>query len=144
MIDLTDNQASQFFHRSYSVIDGLWFMKIEEKYGFETALEIDNEVWKVMPKIQARTHTSICKAKQDINSLCEMLETKFTLEGIKNAGLQNSSSNRPVANISFALNYYFHKYNVLGYHLVNILIHVTTGILLYLFVKTTLSLPSLP
>ena len=50
---------------------------------------------------------------------------------------------RPVAYISFALNYYLHQYDVLGYHLVNILIHVTTGILLYLFVKTTLSLPSL-
>ena len=69
--------------------------------------------------------------------------TKLTLEGLKSAGLQNSSSNRPVANISFALNYYFHKYNVLGYHLVNILIHATTAILLYLFVKTTLNLPSL-
>jgi tetratricopeptide (TPR) repeat protein len=59
------------------------------------------------------------------------------------AGFESPSSSRPVANISFALNYYFHQYHVLGYHLVNILIHAATAILLYLFVKTTLSIPSL-
>jgi hypothetical protein len=69
--------------------------------------------------------------------------TGLTLEGLKRAGFESRSSNRPVANISLALNYYFHQYNVLGYHLVNILVHIITGILLYLFVKTTLSTPSL-
>ena len=82
MIDLTDNQASQFFHRSYSAVDGLWFIKVEEKYGFETALEIDNEVWKVMPKIQARALISMSKTKKGINALREILEKKFTLEGL--------------------------------------------------------------
>ncbi len=67
----------------------------------------------------------------------------LTLEGIERAGFESLSPNRAVANVSFALNYYFHGYNVAGYHLVNILIHVTTGILLYFFVKTTLSIPSL-
>jgi Flp pilus assembly protein TadD len=67
----------------------------------------------------------------------------LTLEGIKRAGFENPSPNRPVANVSFALNYYFHRYNVVGYHMVNILIHITTGLLLYFFVKTTLSIPSL-
>ena len=67
----------------------------------------------------------------------------LTLEGIKRAGFESLSPNRAVANVSFALNYYFHQYNVVGYHLANILIHITTGILLYFFVKTTLSIPSL-
>ena len=31
---------------------------------------------------------------------------------------------RPVSNVSFALNYYFHQYNVFGYHLVNVIIHI--------------------
>ncbi len=69
--------------------------------------------------------------------------TKLTLEGITRAGLESPASKRPVANISFALNYYFDHYNVLGYHLVNVLIHITTGILLYFFSKNTLSIPSL-
>jgi tetratricopeptide (TPR) repeat protein len=68
---------------------------------------------------------------------------RFTLDGINRAALESPSSNRPVANISFALNYYLHQYNTVGYHLVNILIHITTGILLYLFVRTTLSIPPL-
>jgi hypothetical protein len=69
--------------------------------------------------------------------------TTLTLGGITRAGFESPSPNRPVANVSFGLNYFSHQYDVLGYHLINILIHVTTGIFLYLFVKTTLSLPSL-
>jgi Flp pilus assembly protein TadD len=45
-----------------------------------------------------------------------------------------------VANISFGLNYYLGGYHVIGYHLVNIVIHMVTGLLLYLLVKTTLLL----
>jgi Flp pilus assembly protein TadD len=70
--------------------------------------------------------------------------TRLTLKDITRAGLEGPSSQRPVAIISFALNYYFHRYNVLGYRLVNILIHVMTGVLLYLFAKTTLDVLSLP
>jgi tetratricopeptide (TPR) repeat protein len=69
--------------------------------------------------------------------------THPSLAGIARAAFESPSPNRPVANISFALNYFIHKYDVSGYHWINILIHVTTGIFLYLFVKTTLSLPSL-
>ncbi len=50
---------------------------------------------------------------------------------------------RPVSTFSFALNYYFGGLNTFGYHLVNLLIHLTTAILVYLFLKLTLSLPSL-
>jgi len=48
--------------------------------------------------------------------------------------------NRPVSMLSFGLNYYFGRYNVLGYHLVNIFIHIINGILLFLLVKLTLTL----
>jgi tetratricopeptide (TPR) repeat protein len=68
--------------------------------------------------------------------------TSLTVEGMTKAGIESPSSNRPVANISFALNYFFHGYNIRGYHIVNILIHITTGIFLYVFAKTTLSIPS--
>ncbi len=64
--------------------------------------------------------------------------SELSVEGIIRAVVKSPARRRPVANISFALNYYFHEQNVLGYHLVNILIHIATGILLYLFVKTTL------
>jgi tetratricopeptide (TPR) repeat protein len=63
--------------------------------------------------------------------------------GIAKAALESPSKHRPVANISFALNYYFHRYNPVGYHFVNILIHIINGTLLYLFTKATLLTPAL-
>lgn len=47
------------------------------------------------------------------------------------AGLQSPSYRRPVANISFSLNYLFGKYDVRGYHIVNVAIHILNGILVY-------------
>jgi Flp pilus assembly protein TadD len=82
----------------------------------------------------------------DMNNIVEnphIRLTRLTLKDITRAGLESPSSRRPVANISFALNYYFSGYNVLGYRLVNILIHFMTGVLLYLFAKTTLEVSSL-
>ena len=64
--------------------------------------------------------------------------TNLTFKEITRAGFDGPSIHRPFAKISFALNYYVHGYEVLGYHLVNMMIHLTTGILLYLFVKMTL------
>jgi hypothetical protein len=69
--------------------------------------------------------------------------SRLTLGEIIEAGFGSGSSNRPVAKISFALNYYFHQYDVGGYHVVNILIHIIAGILLYFFVRATLNLPTL-
>ena len=65
------------------------------------------------------------------------------LKNIIRAGFQSPESGRPVANISFALNYYFNGFNLVGFHLVNILIHILTGIFLYFFVQATLHTPML-
>jgi tetratricopeptide (TPR) repeat protein len=69
--------------------------------------------------------------------------THLTLEGIKRAAFESPASNRPIANISFALNYYFHQEDVRGYHAINIIIHLLNGLLLFLFIEATLSVPSL-
>ncbi len=50
---------------------------------------------------------------------------------------------RPVPCLSFALNYYFGKTRVFGYHVVNTAVHVITSFFLFLFVFHTLRLPSL-
>lgn len=50
---------------------------------------------------------------------------------------------RPIACVSFALNYYFGGLDVFGYHLVNIFIHLLASIFLFLFVYNTLNLPLL-
>ncbi len=83
MVYLRNKQIAEYFHRSYKAVDGLWFMKVEEKYGFDTALQVDREVWKVMPKIQARMIKSMQEIGKGEIALLKSLETKLTLEGFK-------------------------------------------------------------
>ncbi len=45
-------------------------------------------------------------------------------------------SERPLANLTFAVNYYFDGLKVAGYHWTNIVIHCLNGILLYAFIAT--------
>lgn len=80
---LTHKQAAEYFHRSYKAADGLWFMKVEEKYGFNVALEVDKEVWKVMPKIQARVIKGMLGNPEGETALLESLRAKLNLEGYK-------------------------------------------------------------
>ncbi|HPD29735.1 MAG TPA: DUF6125 family protein [Phycisphaerae bacterium] len=81
MIELTDAQKADYFRRSYTAVDGLWFMKMEERYGFDPALDVDEEVWRVMPKIQARKLKSLTGLESGMEALCECFTTKLTVEG---------------------------------------------------------------
>jgi hypothetical protein len=83
MIHLTPKQIAEYFHHSYTTVDGLWFMKVEGKYGFEAALDIDNEVWKIFPKMQARLLKSLGKTGDGIEALFACLTTKLTVEGFE-------------------------------------------------------------
>jgi len=83
MLELTPKQIAEYFQRSYAAVDGLWFMKVEERYGFGVALDVDNEVWKVFPKIQARALKSLVKAGNGIDALFECLTAKLHIEGYK-------------------------------------------------------------
>jgi len=64
--------------------------------------------------------------------------TDLTWHDILNAAFKSPCEHRPLPNITFALNYYFHGYEVTGYHLVNIVIHIINGILFFLFIRITL------
>ena len=81
MIELSEKQIAEFFHRSYTAVDGLWFMKVEEKYGFDAALDIDDEVWKVLPKIQARLLKSMVNLTGGLDAFLECFTTKLAVEG---------------------------------------------------------------
>ena len=79
---LTDKEIAQYFQRCFTAVDGLWFMKSEERFGFDTSLEVDNEVWKIFSKIQARTLKSLAKIDfEGMTALRETLEMKFSIEG---------------------------------------------------------------
>ena len=78
---LSDRQKEEYFHRSYTAVDGLWFMKAEEKYGFEAALELDEAVWRVLPKIQARMIKAMMGLESGIDGLEKAIAARLTLEG---------------------------------------------------------------
>ncbi len=80
MLNLTDKQIADYFRRSYTSADGLWFMKLEERYGFDTALDLDDEVWKVVPKIQARLLKAMGNLGDGLEALQEGVTTRLSLD----------------------------------------------------------------
>lgn len=78
-----------------------------------------------IPNIRMNTHIQV---------------TEFSADALWDAAFKSICRNRPVANISFAMNYYFHGYDLSGYHLVNIMVHILTGILFFFLVRDTLGI----
>ena len=83
MAELNDKQVADFFRRSYTAVDGIWFMKAEEKYGFDAALDLDDEVWKVFPKVQARLLKDMMRMASGLEALRECFTTKLAIEGFE-------------------------------------------------------------
>ncbi|MCX6677455.1 MAG: DUF6125 family protein [Methanothrix sp.] len=83
MTGLTDEQKAEYFRRSYTAVDGLWFMKVEEKLGFAEALQLDEAVWKVLPKIQARTLKRMMHLEGGLPGLQQALSARLALEGFE-------------------------------------------------------------
>ena len=69
--------------------------------------------------------------------------THLDPNGLYAAAFQSPLPTRPIANLSFALNYYFNGYNVVGYRFINILIHVINGFLVFGLARVTLQTPAL-
>ena len=81
MTGLTDEQKAEYFRRSYTAVDGLWFMKVEERLGFDEALQLDEAVWKVLPKIQARALKGMMHLPGGLEGLQQALSARLALEG---------------------------------------------------------------
>jgi len=69
--------------------------------------------------------------------------SQFDWSSLRQAAFQSPIQTRPVAYLSFALNYYFYKLDPESFRLVNVLIHLTNGFLLLLFLKLSLRTPVL-
>ena len=81
MSEYSDETLKKYFKRSYFAVDGLWFMKIEEEYDFDTALELDRRVWEILPKIQARKVRELLDIKGNgIEELFKALKLKLSAE----------------------------------------------------------------
>jgi cytochrome c-type biogenesis protein CcmH/NrfG len=57
--------------------------------------------------------------------------------------LEHLSTRRYIGQLSFALNYWVHGLDVVGYHVVNLVIHIINGLLVYLLVIYTFRAPRL-
>jgi len=78
----------------------------------------------------------------DFHNIVQNTKIQFntiSLESIKAVII----SKRPLSYVSFGLNYYFNHLNVIGYHIVNFLIHYLSTIFLFLFIYNALKLPLL-
>lgn len=71
---------ADYLRKCFVSVDGLWFMKIEEAAGFDKALEIDMAVWKVLPKIEARTIKELLLLGHGMEALHKALGFKLKAE----------------------------------------------------------------
>ncbi|NMC07502.1 MAG: hypothetical protein GYA24_19970 [Candidatus Lokiarchaeota archaeon] len=52
---MSDAGELETLHASiFQVLDGLWFLEAEKQFGFEKALELDKNVWKVFSQKEAQ------------------------------------------------------------------------------------------
>jgi protein O-mannosyl-transferase len=73
----------------------------------------------------------------------ESLRAWWRLGHVLTPARELPTAGRPLVNLSFAINYALGGLHVAGYHLVNIVLHVLCGLLLFGLVKRTLALPAL-
>ena len=77
----SDRNLKEYFKRCFFAVDGLWFVSTEENMGFEKALELDRQVWAILPKIQARKIRELLsltgRTSEDLRTA---LEFKFKAE----------------------------------------------------------------
>jgi hypothetical protein len=79
--DFEDAQIADFLRRSYFAVDGLWFVKAEERFGFEEAMALDEAVWSIMSKIQARKARELLAVTgNSVANLARAFSLKLTAE----------------------------------------------------------------
>ena len=63
--------------------------------------------------------------------------TDLSAQELLDAARDGKPRHRLLPNMSWAVNYYFGQYHVVGYHVVNIMIHLMTAVFLFLFFHIT-------
>ncbi|MHB1347179.1 MAG: DUF6125 family protein [Candidatus Humimicrobiaceae bacterium] len=92
MNDLKKKEAIEYLYRSYTSVDGLWFMKTEELFGFEKALEIDTKVWRILPKIQSRFLKTKTNHTEGLEGLFECFKLKLKYDSFEFRAIKNKNN----------------------------------------------------
>ena len=80
--DYGDAILTTYLRRAYHAVDGLWFVKVEEALGFDETLQIDERVWKILAKIQAREARALLSAAGNTpDELARCFGLKLTADG---------------------------------------------------------------
>ena len=120
-------QASPSRKNIYAFLALLFLIAITYSNSFEASWHLDDE-----PNITENRHLQIREL-----SLSQIV--KAALSGPPSSGVV---FHRPLSRLSLALNYYFFGgKEVFGYHVVNVLIHLSASFFLYLFALHALQLP---
>jgi len=98
---------------------------------FTTPFQFDDDAYIVNNPIIRSFHYFL--APSDIADLTEHTPTAVP------PALRYAFMTRMVGYFTFAVNYYLHELNVTGYHVVNLAIHLLTGIFVFLILSATLS-----
>lgn len=82
MEQFDDSVIADFLRRSYFAVDGLWFVRVEAEYSFDEALRLDEQIWRIMPKIQARKARELLGVGgRSLKDLIRCFGLKFAAEG---------------------------------------------------------------
>lgn len=81
-MEFADHELVGMLRRSYTAVDGLWFVMCEQELGFERAMALDERVWRVMAKLQARKARELLGLTGNTpGELARALGLKLTAEG---------------------------------------------------------------
>lgn len=61
---MTDiDKIDEVYSSLFQILDGLWFIKVEEQSGFDAALQIDKDVWKKFGEKEAQKLVNLYQEK---------------------------------------------------------------------------------
>jgi Family of unknown function (DUF6125)/L-2-amino-thiazoline-4-carboxylic acid hydrolase len=79
-LEITPRQLDELRKGALTAIDGLWFMAVEKKHGFDTALELDLEVWRSYGRVLLKRLSRMLGFTIDPENPPDLATINFLLE----------------------------------------------------------------
>jgi hypothetical protein len=79
-----DSKMVQLIRSALTAIDGLWFLEVEKKHGFEDAFEVDIDVWKRYGPIMVNRIKKALEIKDNtLESFLRIFELLSEIDGTR-------------------------------------------------------------